>query len=331
MMLYEKVDTKNVSLGQPIFLNIPRSKACRALEFKLKGSVTIAGGATNGTVKDSSTARLLTMVTVRHPQSGAIFQLPAQVIHRINQQIYGARPEITEIASGAVQANTPVSVSFTVPFENVMGIKPFDTLVKGEGLSSFDVMIEVATSLSDFVQGSDRTLTVGTTAFTLDCYAVLESVPGIENIEFGELRYGQAAVQPITGANDALPITGISTGMFYTGFWIYIEDAGVPSNGVLTNITLRNGTEYFANGLDAETLQRANKKLFGLETMPTGWYFLDLMPDGRLNASLDTANRDKLRMELKTAAPGGTCTARIIGVQYYPVEMLAAARAKKAA
>jgi hypothetical protein len=322
MKFVRQITTKTLTLGQPETISIPRNYAIRNLALKLKGSITISGGTTSGIVKDSSPLQLLTNLRVRRDGKDTLISIPAVYLHRLNQILYGTRPQITSLANGDAQSDTAVSAGIIIPFENLRGVKPFDTLLKGAGLSSLDLLLDVASSASVLVQGGDRTIAVGSTPFTLDVMSIEEI--GVNNFIFGDIRTYLAHKVSVSGASDSFQIKPIAVGNRYKGFLLVVEDDSALSNSIIDHIKLKSGSEVFVDA-NAESLQWRSKTEYQLESLPTGYYYINLMPDGMLNQTLDVgpkSGRETLEFDLKVNAPGGTCYIYVIALEYIPAAVV---------
>lgn len=319
MFFRRKVGIRTLSLGQTETFQIGRDNAIRSLILRLAGSITISGGSSSGTPKDATPSQLITNVMLRREGKDVLWSLPLTYIYRLNHFLYGAAPAATSLANGNAQSNTAVSVTCRVPLENIRGIKPFDTLLQGQGLSSLELIVDVASAASAVIQGGDRTVAVGTTPFTLDVTS--EEETGVGTFVFGDLLHTLVQNVQVTGAISNLLIKPMPNNTMYKGIMVVVEDGGLPSDAVLTNIILRQGQRNHLN-ISAAALKDLNKVDFGLESVPTGYYFIPLMPDGRLNQCLAVDGNSDFELELATAAPSGTCFAKVVAIQYRPPQVV---------
>ncbi len=316
-----EVSNKTLTLGTPETFVIPRNYAHRLLALRLAGSVTISGGSTSGTVKPQGIWHALSSLRVKRNGGDTLISIPGWLLYELNRVLLNTAPPLTNLASGDAQANTAVNGTIIIPFENLRGLKEFDTLLKGAGLSSLDLLVDTV-AISSMIQGGDRTVAVGTTAFTLNVTTVEEV--GVNNFVFGDIRTQLAHKIGVTGASANFQIKPLPTGNFYKGLLLYVEDAGLGSNAVLSNIKLKSGSESFID-VNGALLRDLNKQNFNLESLSNGVYYIDLMPDGSLNATLDVrpeTGRETLELELNVAAPSGTCYIYVVGLEYIPPVMV---------
>ena len=309
------VTVKTLTLGTPETIVLPRNYAHRNLVLKIKGTVDVVAGTSAMTQLPQSAANLLSNIRVRRDGRDTVYSLGGLLTWELNKMLYGTPPVVT---LGAVTnaTNVAVEASLVVPFENVGGVKPFDTLLKGAGLSSLDLLVDTVAAQNIFY-GGNGTVTVNG-AFTLEVNTNEET--GANNFVFGDIRTYLAQKIAVTAASNNFQIKPISVGNFYKGFLLFVEDAGVGSNSVVTNIKLKSGSEVFIDR-PAAALQEEQKALRNIDTFSTGVYYIDLMPDGMLNQALDVtreSGRESLEFELITAAPSGTCNIYVVALEYIP-------------
>ncbi len=313
--LRRKIAELTLTPGKLETINLPRNYALRGIVLKVAGSITISGGTTSGTVKDSNPLQILGTLEVRREGQATLFRLPAEIAHRLNHIWYGARPDISGLASGDAQTNTAVRGSLIIPFEVLKGISPIDTFIKAGGLSSLDLLVNVGAA-ADLVQGGDRTIAVGATAFTL----VIETLEelGLDNFIFGDMSQSLISSAEVTANSDSFQVKPISVGNEYYAFVLRSRADNLNLNTVINRIKLKSGSEVFFD-IDADTLRYDNKRQFAIESFPDGYYVLWLSPDGLLNSCLDVrkgTGRDTLEFELKVTKQSGTNIVDIIGFEY---------------
>jgi hypothetical protein len=316
MLLVRRIAKENVSLGVPITKELDKNYCFREIILKLKGSITISGGTTNGTPKDSNPLQLIKSIEVLRNGKDTLIKLPADYLHRLNHIWYGARPPISGLSSGDVQTDTSVYAEVRIPFLNLRGIKPIDTLLKAKGLSSLQLIIDIASSASVLVSGGDRTIAVGSTPFELEI-TTLEEV-GIEDFVFGDMKKSLVASALVNASSTEFQIKPIPVGNEWKAFVIVACEDEIPKNTIINNIQLKSGSEVFYN-ISGEQLRYMNKAQFGLESMPDGYYVLDFMADGMLNQILDVrkgTGRETLEFVLDVNKLSGDTKIDVIGLEY---------------
>lgn len=314
------VTIKTLTLGTPETIQLPRNYAIRGLILRLSGTINI-NSASVPVALPQGAANLLSNIRIRRDGKDTMYSLGGQLTYELNKVMYG-KAGSTTVPANTNATNVAVSTVLQIPFENVQGVKPFDTLlatqVNGKALSSLDLLIDTAAPSAMFTGGT--TVVIGTNvAFTLEV-DVIEEI-GVNNFVFGDIKQYLAQKVAVTGASNNFQIKPISTGNYYKGFLLFVEDAGQGSDSVLTNIKLKSGSEVFvdrpAQALKDELLQ----KLSMPQAMTTGVYYIDLMSDGSLNQTLDVteaSGRSTLEFEMVTAAPSGTCNIYVVALEYVP-------------
>lgn len=324
-----RVTQQTLSENVPKTIGLPRNYAIRDVICKLAGSITISGGTISGTVKDSNPLQFIRRVEIRRSGQDTPINIPPEFLHRINQIFFGTRPDISGLANGDAQSNIAVRGSFIIPFQTLRGISPIDTLLKAGGLSSLDLFVDIAQA-SDLVEGGDRTIAVGSTAFTL----VVESLEeiGLENWIFGDMKLYSVAEPEVTASSDNFQIKPIPVGNEYYALVLIARAGNILNNSIINRITLASGSEKFYADIDADALRYDNKRQFGIESFPDGYYVLPLSIDGMLNSCLDVrqgTGRNTLEIELKVTKQSGTNKISIYAMEYIRPKVLPVNNVKK--
>lgn len=314
----KKIGSDTLTLGQNKTYQLDRSKPIRSINIRLAGSVTVSGGTASGSVADVAPARILTNISLRRNGQDVVFNLPGYMIYLKNQIEYGTAGSLTTLASGATQTNTPFSVALKIPFENLGGVKPFDTLLGVKGLSSLELIIDVASNLNVMcTNGNDRTFAVGTTPITIDVDQ--DDEDGAENFAFGDLKASVVQSATPSGALNNLLVKPFPNNTRYK-YILAISEASttLSSNGIVDNFIFRQGDKVLFNK-KASRIQDDMKSIYKLESVPTGCYLIPLMSDGRLNQTAEINGFSDFECELVTLAAG---TVRFVGVQYTPPQVV---------
>ena len=310
------VITKTLSLGSPETIVLPRNFCARNLQLKLAGSIDITNGTTAFTQFASGVANLLQNIRIRLDGRETVYSLGGLLTYELNKLLYGRSGAITNPAVTNA-SNVACLVQLSVPFENVLGQKEFDTLVNASKLqSSFDLVVDTNTARSAFNAGNG-TVAVNT-AFTLEV-DVTEEV-GVNNFVFGSIRTYLAQKVNVTGASNNFQIKPMPVGNYYKGIMIYAEDAGTGSDTLITNVKFKSGTDVFVDRPFA-ALQQEWAQKNRITTITTGFAYVDLMSDGSLNACLDltdASGRRTAELELVVTAPSGTGNVYVVVLEYVP-------------
>jgi len=311
------VEQKTLTLGQPETIKLPTNDCIRNVILRLGGTVTIASGSASGSVLPQGASRLLSQIAIRRNGSDTPFALPGWLLYELNKIFFGTAPQAANLASGDAQSATAVNQTIVIPFENLGGVKPFDTLLKANGLSSLDLLVDTVAA-ANLTYGSDRTFTTPTT-FTLR--VSVEEERYVNNFSFGDLRVSLLQKIQVSAASTNFQIKPLPADNMYKGFLFFAEDTGVGSDTLVNKIKIKSGSESFVDGYWND-LKGFSKLRHQAETaMSTGAVYLNMIPDGMLNSALDLrqeTGRQTLEAELDVAAPSGTAYVYVVGIQYVP-------------
>jgi len=319
MRYVRNIASKTLTLGQPETFLMPRNYVNRCLVLRLAGSVTVSGTTNNGAVKSAGIWWTIGNIRVRREGRDTLISIPGFLLYHLNRLLYKTSPLLTNATTGAAQTNTALSGTLILPFENLLGIRKFDTCLKGAGLSSLDLLIDTAAISNMFGSGFANAATVGATAMSLSI-DVVEEV-GVNNWNFGDIRLSLIAKAVVSATSANFQIKPLPVGNYYKGFLLYSEDTDAASDAIINNIKLKSGSEVIID-VPALDLKGALKLDQQNETaIDTGAYYLDLMPDGRLNSCLDVtpgSGRETLEMELNVTVGSGTTNIYVVGLEYIP-------------
>lgn len=313
--LSRKIVSDTLTVGVPKSYPLPRNNMIRAISCRLAGSITVSGGSTSGTVKDSSTLALLNSVEVRRNGQDTLIKAEPALLHRLTQIFYGTRGEMVEISSGGTQTNTAVSGSFIIPFEVMRGYKGIDTGLQAGGLATLDLNIDVGQA-SQLIQGGDRTTAVGSTAFTFVAETIEER--GLDSLNTGDMKIYSAAEAVVSASSANFQIKPLPVGNEMYAIVVFARVDNILSNAVVNNIRLSSGSEVFVDRAGA-ALQAENKMFFGMETWPTGIYVMPLSRDGMLNSTLDLrqgTGRNSLELTVDATQSGTTTKLSAYCIEY---------------
>ena len=310
-----QVSKNTLTVNSPLTINLPRNYPIRKLVCKLAGSYTVVGTGTAGALRDGSALNLIRSVEVRRNGQDSLIKIEPSVLHRINQLFYGTRPAIVEPANNTVQADTPVSGSFVIPFEVMKGYREIDTLLKSGGLSGLDLIVDVGQA-ADIQVGGANAYSVGATPFSLIVDA--EEELGLDSWVFGDMKLYNISRVTVPATSHAFQVKPIPVGNEWYAFILVAKEAGVLSNAIINTIKLSSGSEVFVGDIDAGNLRDDNKREFKLETMPTGYHVLMANKDGMLNSLWDTrlgTGRNTLEFTLDVTA-GAASEISVYGLEY---------------
>jgi len=291
-------------------LELPRNFAYRQIELHLDVNITLVES-TAGVVLDSMPAQFVQNIQVRANGRDVIKNIDMAGLHRMNQFRRGTRPAIATKANTAAVATTDYSVSAIIDFEMWRAVKPIDTLFNSAQLATFDLIITFGDVEACFGGAFVGVVTVhsGTLYVSaVEAVGVPANTPFLVNKEFTIEKTITAAS---TNEQIQLPVSNL-----FRSFVLKTVSDDCHVNTILNNIQLKSGTEVFVNKRAAD-IRDSNKTEFGLETMPNGFYYIEMVKDGRLTESLDTSQLSSLEFVLDVNVPGTTDKITI-----YPVELI---------
>jgi len=237
-----------------------------------------------------------------------IKSIDGPALNRLNQILMGSANEASAVptAVGSSQAmNSTVVLDFAMP----RAIKPIDTLLNAFKFSTLELRI---------TWGSEKDVYSANSAnVTIDSASI--SVHSIESIgnQGGMINKAFTAEKEVTATSSefqfALPV-----GNMYRGMLIHSEVDGNPNNSVINSLELRSGTDVHRKW-DWPALQDHNKIEYALESMPSGYAFVDFAPDGYLSEALATAQMSNLDFIFNVTKQTGTNKIRVYPVELIPV------------
>jgi hypothetical protein len=283
MKITRQVITKTLTLGSPETIQLPRNFCTRNLVLRLNGTADISTAAAGSAAKAAGAANILQNIRVRLDGRETVYSLPGALTYEMNKLLYGRPGAITNPAT-ATATNVAISCELIIPFENIGGVKEFDTLINASKLqSSFDLVIDTQGAANCF----NGTVTAAVnSAFTLEV-CTNESV-GVNNFVFGTIRQYMAQKVSVAGTSSNFQIKPLPVGNMIKGIMVFAEDTYTynGSNTLINNIKLKSGTDVFVDrpftALKAEYEQKAQ-----IATGSTGVCYIDFMEDGSLNQCLD--------------------------------------------
>lgn len=175
--LIERFITRlTLTQGVSSFFDLPRDFLYAGLRLKLSGTLTVAGGTTNGTLNDENPMTLIRRAIVEGTGGGQSVQLKnlrGVHIFRSEHLLAGIEPQRTPIASAAVQAGTAFSSTMTLwfdlPHPRALPEVSYRSVLNPREFSRLGLEIQ-AGDTTDFINGGDRTTTLPT--MQVDVYAI---------------------------------------------------------------------------------------------------------------------------------------------------------------
>jgi len=294
-----------VASGQET-INLPRDYAYVDIMVELDCLITVSGGNTSGTLADNAPAQLIKTIEIRANGRDVIKSLDYSGLVRLTQLRYGTAPNNTILASGDNQTNTHCYVYGIIPQAMWRSVKPFDTLFNAKVLSTYEAIISFGATADIYSTAGNRT-TAATGTVYLTCR---ESVGLPDNTILPINKEGTIeSTVTATATEHKIPLN-YAKDLSYRALVLRTLDGGAVSNSIINNIKLQSGGVIFYNVNGTRTRNR-NKLIYSVETMPTGYYAIDMCEDGRLGDSLDTSGLSSLDLILDVTVGSGTTKIKV--------------------
>lgn len=308
-------------------VELARDNMVTALVLKLAVTITILAAAnTAAAVQKGGIWGVISRLEVVLNNTETYLSLPGWALPWLAWLWTGQFPEQQDTLGDGVAVNPPLFSTLVIPFLQPASAKPHDTVLDCRRARNVDLWVTwagAATSISSGATGFTANPVLTVTAERM--YPLASQV----DPEARPIRW-QRDFSPvdIAATNAALRIN-ISTGYVYRGFVCVYDDDGAMTAGALTGLKLRSGqVTYF--DLEEDELRQIARKRYGLidRTAPLvysrgqnsllGFYWVDLLQDGRLTECLDTTNWSELYFEANIVKPAGVSTLYIFPWAFFP-------------
>jgi hypothetical protein len=309
--------------NQTSTLQLPRDYSLAKLKFRLVADMdrTAVGGSVN---RELSGSQLVKRIEVRRNGRDVLKSIDFTTLMRQNEIDYkvpAARIVSTttwDSTPAGAEDDTTFNMGAILDFAMQRSIRQNDTLLdctaRGN-VSTLDLIITWAA-------GADCVSTGVITVNSCTLYVSTLEYIDIDSKDDPYTPYADFKVYGIrktVAASNPKEQIELGVGNFYRGFLIKTHVASVMSNTIINSITLKSGTDVikYRYGLG---LRNDMKSELNITTLPDGYYWLELCPDGHLAKMLDTTNMSSLTLELDT-----TITASTV-IEVFPHEIVPAAR-----
>lgn len=282
---------------------LPRDYAQVDILVELYASIITDIGTTAATYLDVAPAQLLKHIEIRANGRDVIKSLDFEGLVRLTHLRYGTEPNNTVL--DATQDETVSHYLYgLIPFAMWRSVKPFDTLFNSKPLTTFEAILTWGTMADCFDAGETYDST----------YSVNEAIVYLSGKE--AVGLAPDAVLPVNKeATTESTVTATATekkiqlnyakDLQYRTLVLRTTLDYKVSNAMLNNIKLQSGGVIFFN-LNARRDRARYKTIYGLESIPTGYYVIDFSEDGRLFDSLDTSGLSSLDLILDVTASADT-------------------------
>jgi hypothetical protein len=306
--------------AQDLKLDLPRDQWLAGLLLRIAGTLTIAGGATNGTLHDENPMSLLDRIQIEGTggfKPEILKSLRGPIAYRRHHLFEGVEAGGTApIASAAVQTATAFSalipIWFMLPGRNLPSeLKVWSALNPRE----FDQLVLTLTfgTPAAFINGGDRTTTVPTASVEVTALQIRNMKPLLMGgkvmrpYRFLETQLFQETTSAIVADLSAQYVTALGVGRQYRDLLIRTTNeaanARQPVDDTISRLILQASETKIldfrsrnawverhkqAVGLQAATLVSGLNTLSSRVNPVVGYNMFDFMRDGRFDGVLDT-------------------------------------------
>lgn len=295
-------------------LDMPRKNLYRNIILEVVGTVNISDVTTppvnrTGGAHENAFRAINRLELIANGRD-TIKSISGQALAMKNLLFNGVRCE--HVATGLTVQVWPFGGVMVIPLISPRAVRQIDTLLDSGRLST----LELRATFGDFL---DMVSTAPTaySAFDCDINVSLDETIRLDARAEPFMTYKETYLEKqISGATSAFQVL-LGVGNRYRGFLIETESDGEMVDTILNKVTLKSGTDiYFQLSEPALRGRNIQTHLGNIETL-TGYYYVDLCPEGRLVDALDASILSQLEFELDVNAPGTLDYVRI-----YPDEII---------
>lgn len=356
-----------LTLNSQIPIQMPRNYDYETIFIRISGTVTLPVALAVGSngfkpaLRSDAPSGLITNVQLLMEGRNALINVPFHVLNQANvrrsrnffsmaiPETYGAtqNPGLVKnaaTASTALVENTAITFEATiaVDLQNVLGMRPKDSVLRSGGMQTLDLRITTADSAALFYQASATLLTTpfappaigatlaATTAATNPITNAFITVTDIEMQEMGDAN-GAVSVPgysqrysyqefPIVAANGNLEVN-LPTDNFIGSVILSSKIGGESVDGVITNCIIKRGLDQRIN-MPIRDLIAQNERDYKHPRIP-GYYILDVMGSGaaydKLSDAWNVQGGADTRLALGVQSPGSNVLVGMTVIEYIPV------------
>lgn len=297
---------------------LPITEVMRKLVLTLTGTLT-EGGIADGTLTPEGILSLIRSITVEATSSsrrevGKIKSADFASMFILQNFLRGTPPDRlvpTPIIKSS--AATPFRVQLPIDFEMPFSQDPRQTLLNTTELTSLSLLTEWGDASDIFSTG---TWTFPTCSLRVSSSEFVDSGMKANRYGLNQLSFLEYVT---TSTNSRLAID-LKRGYLLRGLLIkQFTRSGVyyhtPVETVINQVSLELNREVKKTYTFKE-LQGQNKEQFQMASVPTGYAFLDLMPEGRFDTVVDTREYRDVYVILDVTGVANSL------VRVYPVEII---------
>lgn len=296
--------------------NLITLKKLRRIIFSFVGTLTVAGGTTDGTLVEDGLLRTVLNILRVAVNGRRPIDVQGQLMYWLRSIVTGSTGVLVEPAV-TVGAN-PCRFSVTVDMDSLRSAARAAGRINMDIQESAFLELETSQADGDIVTGGDRTETLAGT---------LEIIGEYDDVAFvGGHRVLSRNRFTIAGATQDGRVI-VPSGQLISGILLYAVDAGVRDQDIVNRVKVQIGEDNIFRDMSWEAIQEENVEDYGLELVAggppyDGLAFLNLDPDGDMAPSkiLDTRNlvSNSARVTLDVNAPTGVSFVDVLFVGVDP-------------
>jgi hypothetical protein len=296
---------------------LPRNHVYKSVRLKLTGTFTVVDGGADGVLSAEQPQNLITLARIIRNGSEILQALDGGSLFAVAQINSDGDPIRTPLAIPGAQVATAFEVDIPIDFASWRTVNPAITMLRSVGTSSLDL---------ELAFGSPTTVVVGG--------ADISSIPAAQVEVFGEELLDITGdfsdknltiiQRPVTISQTDLTID-LPLGPLYRR--LILKTTANADRDLVNNLVNRIRVEsdgYFAHvdRLSWREVQGANKRLYSLVNVLTGYAVIDFMKDGNPAGLIDTRGASQFKLVLDVTA-GVNSILRVIPETIIPARVAA--------
>lgn len=317
-------------------VDISRGLVLRELYLHLTGQPTVTlGNNTQANTLRGDEWACVSLIELIANGSTVIRSITGLQLYMLNYFMYGTPPKVTATIGDGATANPSFDSVLILPMWMFNCIRPLDTALDTSKLSDLKLRITWANYTA-----INASATGWTTAPQIE-------VSSLESSGIG----GDFALQTVYAINHTITADDpkyqviLPTGEMYRAFMINTTDTGVDEGDIMNQLKIKSGNTVFYDQKDELIRQTDGWVRRGIhrsfdgaaaasavydDVMRSdqhnlaGWYFIDLVTDGRLTEAIDTVGFSEFLLELDLSVGTGATILSIIPIRVRPVRKTAA-------
>lgn len=282
-------------------LDLPRNYAYDHLKLRLTADITIITAAT--TAFADGPWKLIKRLEVVANGKDVIMYIDGPALARYAQLMMGVTS--ASAVPTAVAANQAMNSYLKLPFAMFRSVKPIDTLLNAFQHTTLELRVTWGAA-SDVYKTNSANATINTATLKVTARESIGNQGGMTAKLF-------TIEKEVTTTSREFTIN-IPTRNAYRGFLIRAEVDGDVNESVINSLEIKSGADVF-HSEDWLTLRDSNKIELDIETMPTGYAFVDFCPDGYLSEAINAAALQSLDIVMDVTKQAGVNKITIVPVE----------------